>query len=90
MCTMPLQATPENPARASLYGHGLLGTAAQVVGIGQAAALVNVAFCATDYIGMSAGDVGFIAGMLGDLSASRRCPTACSSRTSTSCSSGAR
>ena len=68
MCTMPLQATPENPARASLYGHGLLGTAAQVVGIGQAAALVNVAFCATDYIGMSAGDVGFIAGMLGDLS----------------------
>ncbi|MBY0279355.1 hypothetical protein K2Z84_28805 [Candidatus Binatia bacterium] len=68
VCTMPLQATPENPARASLYGHGLLGTAAQVVGIGQAAALVNVAFCATDYIGMSAGDVPFIAGMLGDLS----------------------
>ena len=68
VCTMPLQSTPENPARASLYGHGLLGTAAQVIGIGQAAALVNVAFCATDYIGMSAGDVPFIVGMLGDLS----------------------
>jgi hypothetical protein len=68
ICTMPLSATPENPARASLYGHGLLGTAAEVIGIGQAAALVNVAFCATDYIGMSAGDIPNVIKVLGDLS----------------------
>jgi len=74
ICTMPLGATPANPARAALYGHGLLGTAGQVLGIGQAAALVNVAFCATDYIGMSAGDIANVISILGDLSRFRSLP----------------
>jgi hypothetical protein len=66
ICTIPTMATPANPARLSLYGHGLLGSAGEVIGIGQVAALANLAFCATDWIGMSTGDVPNVVEILKD------------------------
>jgi hypothetical protein len=68
ICTVPLGATAENPARIALYGHGLLGTAEQVIDIGLLAAVVNVSFCATDWIGMAAMDVPNVVRILQDLS----------------------
>lgn len=67
VCTVPTAATAANPARVSLYGHGLLGSANEAVGIGTVAATVNVSFCATDWIGMSTEDVPNAAAVLGDL-----------------------
>ncbi|MDZ4826418.1 MAG: hypothetical protein SGJ13_08130 [Actinomycetota bacterium] len=46
VCTVPITAEP-GTARAARYGHGLLGTADQVIDIGLIAATVNVSFCAT-------------------------------------------
>lgn len=66
VCTVPTTAEP-GTARAALYGHGLLGTADQVIGIGTVAATVGVAFCATDFIGMSTYDVPNAAAVLADL-----------------------
>lgn len=57
ICVVPRSATAANPARAYLYGHGLLGSAGEVLGIGRTAASANIASCATDIIGMSSGDV---------------------------------
>lgn len=68
VCTVPLGASPESPARLALFGHGLLGTADSVVDIGVAAAAINVAFCATDWIGMAAEDVPNVVAVLGDVS----------------------
>ena len=52
-----------DPARPSLYGHGLLGTAGEVTGgnIGAMANEHNLTFCATDWAGFSTGDVPTIA-----------------------------
>jgi hypothetical protein len=50
-----------------LYGHGLLGTAAQVIAP-DSPALVNIAMCATDWIGMAAEDVPNVVSVLQDLS----------------------
>src|SRR5262249_2811657 len=68
VCTVPTAATPDKPARLFIYGHGLLGTAAQVIDTGLAGALVNAAFCATDAIGMAAEDVPNVVSVLSDLS----------------------
>ena len=68
VCTVPSSATSANPARAFLYGHGLLGTASQVVGTGGSAALVNIISCATDWIGMAGEDVPNAAKIIADLS----------------------
>ncbi|MBU6282813.1 hypothetical protein KGQ64_11275 [bacterium] len=68
ICTVPSTAGASNPARAFLYGHGLLGSAGEVLGNGAAAALANVVSCATDWIGMSAGDIGNAANILQDVS----------------------
>jgi hypothetical protein len=67
VCTVPTGATAANPARIALYGHGLLGSAEEAVGLGQVAAAVNVGFCATHWIGMSTEDIPFAAEVLGDL-----------------------
>ena len=67
ICTVPTAATSANPARLALYGHGLLGSADEVIGIGTSAAAVNVAFCATDWIGMAASDLPNVIAILGDL-----------------------
>ncbi|MFM7735949.1 MAG: hypothetical protein ACKPBU_08215 [Alphaproteobacteria bacterium] len=68
VCTVPKTATAANAARAMLYGHGLLGTASQVLGNGGAAALANIVSCATDWIGMAAEDVPNAAKIIQDLS----------------------
>jgi hypothetical protein len=57
-CIVPRSASPLNPPRVSLYGHGLFGTRNEV-GQGQLRSLANeqnIVFCATDWIGMSTAD----------------------------------
>jgi hypothetical protein len=71
LCIVPTTASPENPARLMLYGHGLLGSAAELLGIGSVAAAVNIVSCATDWIGMSTGDIGNVVAILQDLSSFR-------------------
>ncbi len=58
------------PARPSLYGHGLFGSAGEVSSSGQAelANTYNFVLCATDEIGMSSSDIPNTIGMLSDLS----------------------
>lgn len=68
ICVVPRAASAANPARAYLYGHGLLGGAGEVLGIGRTAAAANIASCATDIIGMSTGDIGNAVKILGDQS----------------------
>jgi hypothetical protein len=58
------------PARPSLYGHGLLGSASEVTA-GNVKAMANehdFVFCATDWSGMSTQDVPNIGSILADLS----------------------
>src|SRR5439155_16222103 len=58
------------PARPSLYGHGLLGSASEVTA-GNVKAMANehdFVFCATDWSGMSTQDLPNIASILADLS----------------------
>ncbi len=68
-CIVPDSARTA-PARASLYGHGLLGTGGQAASGGPRDVAVehNMVFCGTDYWGMSAGDTANIVGIIGDLS----------------------
>lgn len=74
VCTVPTAATGEEPARWGLFGHGLLGSADQTVDIGLLAANVNAGFCGTDWIGMSEGDLEFLAGAIQDLTLWRAVP----------------
>ena len=57
-------------SRASLYGHGLLGSASEVTAgnIKSMANEQNFVFCATDWSGMSSADLPSIASILVDLS----------------------
>ena len=71
-CIIPrsaVQGTP-SPARPSLYGHGLFGSASEVTSSGQAelANTYNFVLCATDEIGMSSSDLPNTAGIIRDLS----------------------
>ncbi len=64
---------PQNdggPARTSLYGHGLLGDQSEVNGslVRRMSMTYNVAYCATDWIGMADGDVVNAVAILQDLS----------------------
>jgi len=73
VCTVPrLAIGPDGAARPSsmsLYGHGLLGTANQVIGVGtRSATAANTTFCATDWIGMASEDVPNAVAILQDLS----------------------
>lgn len=74
VCTVPTAATADDPARWGLFGHGLLGSAEAVLDIGTLAANVNAGFCATDWIGMSAGDLEFLADAIRDLTLWRAVP----------------
>ena len=71
ICTVPRSAlTSAEPARVSLYGHGLLGSANEV-GAGNVQAMGNehnIVFCATDWAGMSTTDVPNVLGLLQNLS----------------------
>ncbi len=67
-CAVP-DAAADRPAPMSLYGHGLLGSRDEVEA-GNIADFVRehgVAFCATDWIGMSEDDVANAASILGQL-----------------------
>jgi hypothetical protein len=73
VCLIPRVAV-DGPAviqsRASLYGHGLLGSASEITAgnIKSMANEHNFVFCATDWSGMSTQDLPNIATILGDLS----------------------
>src|SRR5213078_4577502 len=73
-CIIPRSAIAADgsvkPARPSLYGHGLLGTASQVSG-GAIKALAyehDIVLCATDWIGLSQEDIPNVVASLTDLS----------------------
>ncbi len=68
-CTIPDEAAT-TPARASIYGHGLLGTGSQANSsyIRSFSAAHDIAFCGTDYLGLADEDLPNTAGILGDLS----------------------
>jgi hypothetical protein len=68
-CNLP-NSTEPGPARMSLYGHGLLGDQGEVNGslVRPMAATYNVAYCATDWIGMAEEDVPNAIAILQNLS----------------------
>ena len=68
-CIIPNSATPANPARISLYGHGLLGdhTEVEAGNVQAMASEHNFVFCATDWWGLAAPDEIFDASALGNL-----------------------
>jgi hypothetical protein len=57
-CIVPSSASPSNPARISMYGHGLLGSRDEVTNIWvrDLANRFNMTFCATDWWGLASGD----------------------------------
>jgi hypothetical protein len=70
-CEIPRSAIDgaPNPARPSLYGHGLLGSASEVGGgnIKAMASEHNMMFCATDWAGFSTSDVPSVLLILQDV-----------------------
>ncbi|HEV7762395.1 MAG TPA: hypothetical protein VGO78_25475 [Acidimicrobiales bacterium] len=79
VCTVPKSAVnadgSAHPTRAALYGHGLLGSAREVLGAGSRfAAVSNTTYCATWWIGMSEDDAPSVLGSLQDLSKFRTQP----------------
>src|SRR3989441_1118914 len=66
---LPSASGPATPARASIYGHGLLGSNSEV-SAGNVESMANehnFVFCATKWIGMADEDIGNAAGILRDL-----------------------
>ena len=68
ICLVPRSATPDRPAKPLIYGHGLLGSAEEVLGLGAFAAAGNALMCATDWTGFSSEDVPNVVSVLQDLS----------------------
>jgi hypothetical protein len=68
-CNLP-NSTVAGPARMSLYGHGLLGDQGEVNGslVHTMSATYNVAYCATDFIGMAEEDTANAVDILQNLS----------------------
>jgi hypothetical protein len=68
-CVVPNTATAANPARISLYGHGLLGSRDEVTAgnVERMALEHNFVFCATDWWGLADGDVPTDVSALGNL-----------------------
>jgi hypothetical protein len=71
ICNIPRSVTSATPGRLSLYGHGLFGSAGEVNSISQLqiASEHKVVLCASDWIGMSGGDVPNTISILQELSA---------------------
>ncbi len=66
---LPSASDPATPARASLYGHGLLGSNSEV-NAGNVKSMANehnFVFCATKWIGMADEDIGNAVAILHDL-----------------------
>lgn len=70
ICTIPAQATSSNPARAGIYGHGLLDQrgAIRYDGVDALSREYNYLFCAVDLFGFSQGDIPNVASTLIELS----------------------
>jgi hypothetical protein len=70
VCQIAGQATPDNPARASLYGHGQLdrGVAVMYEGVDDQSREHNYMFCAVDWFGFRTGDAVNVLSTLVDLS----------------------
>jgi hypothetical protein len=71
LCVVPAAATPDTPARLSLYGHGLLGSDSEVYtnpDMPKMAAEHDFVFCATPWAGMSSEDLVNAGMTLQDLS----------------------
>jgi hypothetical protein len=70
ICNVPRSVTGTSPGRVSLYGHGLFGGAGEVnsVSRGPIATEHGVVLCASDWIGMSGGDIPNTITILQDLS----------------------
>jgi hypothetical protein len=68
ICLVPRGASATHPAKPVIYGHGLLGSAEEVAGLGPFAALGNAVMCATDWTGFSSEDVPNVLSVLQDLS----------------------
>ena len=69
-CTLPAGVNPDDPVRMSLYGHGLFGDRFEVNSsiVQEMADRFDIAYCATDWIGMAEEDVINAATILQDLS----------------------
>lgn len=69
-CVVPSDGVDNGGAIPVVYGHGLLGSSneARSSHVQVTAAELNAVYCATDWIGLSAGDVGFAVQALGDIS----------------------
>lgn len=70
LCQIPAQATPDNPARAGIYGHGLLDSrlAVNYDGVPDLSREFNYLFCAVDFFGFATGDLPNVLLSLLDLS----------------------
>jgi hypothetical protein len=68
-CIVPTTATPSNPARVVLYGHGLLGSHAEVQAAPQEALAThyNMAICATNWWGLADADTSLAASAVANL-----------------------
>ena len=69
-CIIPSSASPSNPARVSLYGHGLFGdasTRSRRPAVQMMATEHNIVFCATNWWGFAADDVNNDAAALQNL-----------------------
>ena len=71
-CLVPAAQLP--PAPFVVYGHGLLGSRAEVMDIGSVGAAAGIGFCALDFIGMSANDLPTVLAEFEDLSRFRTQP----------------
>jgi hypothetical protein len=70
-CVIPKNASADNPARLSLYGHGLLGSDREVFTNPDMPPMANdhnFVFCATPWEGMSSADIPNAGAVLADLS----------------------
>jgi hypothetical protein len=68
-CLLPKSASPTNPARLSLYGHGLLGSHTEIEDswVTDLVTNYNMAFCATDWWGLAQGDTKLAAKSVANL-----------------------
>ncbi len=72
LCTLPVD--PSGPVPVVLYGHGLLGSRDEVLGLGTVGASADIGFCALDFLGMSTADVPTVLDEFTDLTRFRTQP----------------
>jgi hypothetical protein len=69
ICIVPRAASPSNRALPALFGHGLFGSASDLVGaVGSAFSAVNALPCAADFTGLAREDLANLAGVSRELS----------------------